>query len=101
MITINCRTSFPGFQVVAVMGGEIKKGSRNVPLAMLASVGMVAPIYAGVIVALLSARLSSYGPKNLFDASIVLLGRYGGIVVSLAAVMSKISKRCQDCPSRW
>jgi APA family basic amino acid/polyamine antiporter len=83
--------AYLGFQVVAMMGGEIKKASRNVPLAMLASVGIVAAIYAGVIVALVSARLPSYGPKSLFDAALILLGPYGGILIALAAVMSTIS----------
>jgi APA family basic amino acid/polyamine antiporter len=83
--------AYMGFQVVAMMGGEIKKSSRNVPLAMLASVCIVAIIYAAVMVALISAQLPSYGSQSVFDASVVLLGGYGGALVSLAAVVSTLS----------
>ncbi len=48
--------AYIGFQVVALMGGEVKESSRNVPLATLISIVIVAFIYMGVIVALLSAQ---------------------------------------------
>jgi APA family basic amino acid/polyamine antiporter len=83
--------AYMGFQVVAMMGGEIKKSSKNVPLAILVSIGIVIVIYLGVIVALVSAQLQSYGSQSVFDAAVVLLGIYGGMLVSLAAVMSTLS----------
>ncbi len=83
--------AYLGFQVVAMMGGEVKEASKNVPLATLASIGIVAAIYTGVVVALLSARLSSYGSQSVFDASVVLLGASGGAIVAFAAVISTLS----------
>ncbi len=83
--------AYLGFQVVAMMGGEVKEASKNVPLATLASIGIVAAIYTGVVVALLSARLSSYGSQSVFDASVVLLGASGGAIVAFAAVVSTLS----------
>ena len=83
--------AYIGFQVVAMMGGEIKGASKNVPIATLASIGIVAILYIGVIVALLSANLPAYGSTSVFDAAVVLLGAFGGTIVALAAVISTLS----------
>ena len=83
--------AYIGFQVVALMGGEIKESSRNVPIATLASIGIVAFIYVGVIIALLSANLPAYGEKSVFDASLVFFGSVGASVVALGAVFSTLS----------
>jgi APA family basic amino acid/polyamine antiporter len=83
--------AYLGFQVVALMGGEIKQSSRNVPLATLAAIGIVAFIYTGTIIALLSANLPSYGSKSVFDAALVLFGSIGATIVALGAVFSTLS----------
>jgi amino acid transporter len=83
--------AYIGFQVVAMMGGEIKEASKNVPIATLASICIVAILYIGVIVALLSANLPAYGSTSVFDAAVVLLGAFGGTIVALAAVISTLS----------
>ena len=83
--------AYIGFQVVAMMGGEIKGASMNVPIATLASIGIVAALYIGVIQALLSAKLPSYGSESVFDAAVVLLGAFGGTIVAIAAVISTLS----------
>jgi APA family basic amino acid/polyamine antiporter len=83
--------AYMGFQVVSMMGGEIKESSKTVPRATLASIGIVAAIYTGVIIALICANLPSYGSKSVFDASVVLLGTYGGTIVALAATISTLS----------
>jgi APA family basic amino acid/polyamine antiporter len=83
--------AYIGFQVVALMGGEIKESSRNVPFATLAAIGIVAFIYIGVIIGLLSANLPAYGEKSVFDAALVLFGSIGATVVALGAVFSTLS----------
>ncbi len=83
--------AYIGFQVVAMMGGEVKSSSKNVPLATLASIGIVALIYTGVVVALLAAQLPSYGSESVFDASVVLFGSVGGIIIALGALFSTLS----------
>jgi APA family basic amino acid/polyamine antiporter len=83
--------AYIGFQVVAMMGGEVKESSRKVPLATMASIGIVAVIYVGVVFALLSAHLPSYGGKSVFDAAVVLFGGIGGAIVALGAVFSTLS----------
>ncbi|RXE56292.1 hypothetical protein ABH15_09210 [Methanoculleus taiwanensis] len=83
--------AYIGFQVVAMMGGEVKGSSKSVPLATLASIGIVAAIYTGVIVALLAARLPTYGSESVFDAAVVLFGSVGGTIVALGALFSTLS----------
>jgi len=83
--------AYIGFQVVALMGGEIKESSKSVPIATLAAIGIVAVIYIGVIIALLSAHLPAYGEKSVFDAALVLFGSIGASVVALGAVFSTLS----------
>jgi APA family basic amino acid/polyamine antiporter len=83
--------AYIGFQVVAMMGGEIKQSSRNVPLATLAAIGIVAVIYIGTIIALLAADLPTYGSQSVFDAALVLFGSIGATIVALGAVFSTLS----------
>jgi APA family basic amino acid/polyamine antiporter len=83
--------AYLGFQVVAMMGGEIKSSARNVPVATLASVAVVALIYAGVTVALVAAALPSYGSTSVFDAAVVFFGAIGGSIVALGALFSTLS----------
>jgi len=83
--------AYIGFQVVAIMGGEIKESSRNVPLATMAAIAIVAFIYIGVIITLLSVNLPVYGEKSVFDAALVLFGSSGALVVALGAVFSTTS----------
>lgn len=83
--------AYSGFQVAAMMAGEVKESSKKVPLAIMASIGIVMFIYVGVIVALLSANLPSYGSDSVFEAAKVLIGPAGGIVIAIAATISTLS----------
>jgi len=83
--------AYIGFQVVALMGGEIKESSRNVPLAILAAIGIVALIYTGVIIALLSAHLPAYGETSVFEAGKIFFGSIGASVIALGALFSTLS----------
>lgn len=83
--------AYTGFQVAAMMAGEVKESSRKVPMAILISIALVMVIYVGVIVALLAANLPNYGSESVFDAAVVFLGPLGGTVVALAATISTLS----------
>ena len=83
--------AYMGFQVITMMGGEVKESSRKVPLAMLISIVIVAIIYIGVILALLAANLPNYGSESVFDAAMVLIGPIGSAVIALGAVLSTLS----------
>jgi len=83
--------AYIGFQVVAMMGGEIKSSERSVPVATLLSIGIVVLIYTGVEIALLAAHLPAYGEASLFDAAVVFFGSWGGTIVAAGAIFSTLS----------
>lgn len=83
--------AYTGFQVAAMMAGEVKESSKMVPLAILVSIGIVMFVYVGVIIALLTAHLPSYGSSSVFDAAKVFLGPIGGVIIALAATISTLS----------
>ena len=83
--------AYMGFQVITMMAGEVKESSKEVPIAMLASIVIVALVYVGVILALLSANLPTYGSESVFDAAVVLMGPIGGAIVAIGAVLSTLS----------
>jgi APA family basic amino acid/polyamine antiporter len=83
--------AYTGFQVAAMMAGEVKESSRMVPLAILSSIAIVMFIYVGVIVALLAADLPSYGSDSVFEAAKVLIGPAGGTIIAIAAIISTLS----------
>jgi len=83
--------AYTGFQVAAMMGGEVKESSKKVPLAILASIAIVMFVYVGVILALLAAHLPSYGSQSVFDAAKVFIGPIGGTIIAVAASISTLS----------
>lgn len=83
--------AYTGFQVAAMMAGEVKESSKRVPQAILISIGIVIVVYVGVIVALLAADLPQYGERSLFDAAEVFFGTLGGPLVAFAATISTIT----------
>ena len=83
--------AYMGFQVITMMGGEVKQSSKSVPIAMLVSILVVALVYVGVIIALLVANLPSYGSQSVFDAAVILMGPIGGAVIAFTAVLSTLS----------
>jgi amino acid transporter len=83
--------AYMGFQVITMMGGEVKQSSKSVPVAMLASILIVAVIYIGVILGLLAADLPTYGSESIFDAASVIMGPVGGSIIALGAVLSTLS----------
>ncbi|MFX1485465.1 MAG: APC family permease, partial [Promethearchaeota archaeon] len=83
--------AYMGFQVITMMAGEVKESGRKVPIAMLASIIIVALVYTGVIFALLAANLPTYGSESVFDAALMFVGPIGGAVVALGAVLSSLS----------
>ena len=83
--------AYMGFQVITMMAGEVKESNRKVPVAMLASIVIVALVYVGVIIALLAANLTNYGSESVFDAAVALIGPIGGAIIALGAVLSTLS----------
>jgi basic amino acid/polyamine antiporter, APA family len=83
--------AYSGFQVAAMMGGEVRKSSKMVPIAIISSILIVMVIYVGIIVALLAANLPSYGSNSVFEAATILIGPAGAVMVAIGAVISTLT----------
>jgi len=83
--------AFLGFSVVTSMAGDVKNASKTVPLAILLSMLIVALIYAGVVLALLMAKLPQYDESSVGKAAQVLIGSWGQTLVAIGALVSILS----------
>jgi APA family basic amino acid/polyamine antiporter len=81
--------AFSGFEMAAIPAGEVRDPQRNLPLALLTAIAVVAVLYISVqvvCIGTLPALASSQRP--LADASGAFLGRAGSAVISAGVVIS-------------
>ncbi|NHN58646.1 MULTISPECIES: APC family permease [Halorussus] len=88
-------TSYLGFAQVATVAGEIKDPSRNLPLAMVASVLAVGTLYVVTIFvatsALSSGRLAELGETAIVAVARDLLGPTGAVAILVAGLLATLS----------
>ncbi len=88
-------TSYLGFAQVATVAGEIKRPSRNLPLAMVGSVIIVGGLYVITIFVatsiLGSGRLGEVGETAMVEVARELLGPAGAILILIAGLLATIS----------
>lgn len=88
-------TSYLGFQQIAVVSGEIRDPSRNLPRAIVGSVVIVMTLY--VLTMLVAAsfaapeELRQSGETALARVAETVLGTMGGIIISLAGLLATLS----------
>ncbi|MEC7428119.1 MAG: amino acid permease [Planctomycetota bacterium] len=90
-----------GFDLIAAVGGEVRQPSRNIPRAMLMSLGIALAIYLPLLVVIAVVGVS--GETNIFElanensedlmavAAERFLGPFGYWLVIIAAVLSMFS----------
>ena len=83
--------AYLGFNVVTNMAGDVERPQRTIPLAILLSMGIVALIYVGVVVALLAGQISTYDEASVGTAAKHLIGDWGGILIPIGALISTLS----------
>jgi APA family basic amino acid/polyamine antiporter len=83
--------AYLGFNVVTNLAGDVERPQRTIPLAILISMGVVALIYAGVVIALLAGGISSYDEASVGTAAQHLIGRWGGVLIPVGALISTLS----------
>lgn len=89
-------TAYTGFNVITNMAGQIRNPKRNVPLAILLSLGIVMVLYILVAIAMLMSGVTHFGNAGLAEAAAALgkplgLGAILGALVALAACVSTLS----------
>ncbi|GAA0519991.1 Amino acid transporter [Halorubrum aquaticum] len=88
-------TSYLGFAQVATVAGDIKDPSRNLPLAMVASVLVVGVFYVVTVFvatsAFGSARLGEFGETAMVEVAREFVGFPGAIAIVVAGLLATFS----------
>jgi basic amino acid/polyamine antiporter, APA family len=83
--------AFSGFEVLGVPSGEVRDPVRTIPFALLAGLGIVAVVYAGVqLVAVGTFPELGASARPLADAAQRTIGRSGAIVMVTGALLSTL-----------
>lgn len=81
--------AFSGFEMAAIPAGEIRDPRRNLPLAILTAIGVVAVLYISIqIICIGTLPGLGTSQRPLADASGVFLGAAGGAIISAGVVVS-------------
>ncbi len=81
--------AFQGFEVVPVPAGEVENPGRNVPLAVLASMGLAAVVYMLVQAVAVGVHPGLAGSERpLADAAARIMGPAGASLIVAGAVLS-------------
>lgn len=83
--------AYLGFNVVTNLAGDVSRPQRTIPLAILISMGVVALIYAGVVIALLAGGITTYDEASVGTAAQNLIGHWGGVLIPVGALISTLS----------
>src|SRR5919202_94095 len=83
--------AYLGFNVVCNMAGDVENPKRTVPLAIVISMGLVALVYLGVVVALLAGQLHTFTEASVGTAAKRLMGSWGGTLIPIGALISTLS----------
>lgn len=81
--------AFSGFEMAAIPAGEIRDPQRNLPLAILTAIGVVAVLYISIQVICIGTLPGlATSQRPIADASGVFLGAAGGAIISAGVVVS-------------
>lgn len=81
--------AFSGFEMAAIPAGEVRDPQRNLPMALLTAIGVVALLYISIQVICIGTLPGlATSQRPLADASGVFLGRAGGAIISAGVVVS-------------
>jgi amino acid transporter len=80
---------FYGFDATTVMAGEVREPRRSIPFAILITIGTVVVLYASIqLVCVATLPDLARSERPLAEAATVFVGSWGGIAISLGAVIS-------------
>ncbi len=81
--------AFSGFEATTILAGESREPRRNLPWALLASLGIVALLYVLIqIVSVGSLPDLAKSERPLADAAVNFLGYWGASFITIGAVIS-------------
>lgn len=81
--------AFVGFEVAAIPAGEVKDPQRNVPIALLTALGIVAVLYILIqVVSIGTLPELADSQRPLADAADKFLGYFGASFITIGALIS-------------
>jgi amino acid transporter len=81
--------AYSGFEMAAIPAGEVRDPQRNLPLALLTAIAVVALLYITIQVICIGTLPGlATSQRPLADASNIFLGRAGGAIISAGVVVS-------------
>lgn len=81
--------AFSGFEMAAIPAGEVRDPRRNLPLALLTAIGVVALVYISIqIICIGTLPGLATSTKPVAEASSIFLGSAGGAIISAGVVVS-------------
>lgn len=81
--------AFTGFEMAVIPAGEVRDPRRNLPLAILTAIAVVATLYICVQVVCIGTLPGlAASQRPLADASTNFLGRAGGAIISAGVIVS-------------
>jgi basic amino acid/polyamine antiporter, APA family len=81
--------AYGGFENTAAPAGEFKDPQRDIPFALIVQIAIVATIYSAVqLVAIGTIPDLGKSPTPLADGAAMMMGRAGGFLLTLGAVLS-------------
>jgi amino acid transporter len=89
--SLNAVYDYGGYNNVCLIAGEMKSPRRNVPLAVLVSIPLVAALYMGLNLSILGAlpwRQAAASQAVVADFMQAVYGRWGGLVVAVLILIA-------------
>lgn len=83
--------AYLGFSVITSISGDIDQPQKNVPRAILLSMGIVTVLYMGIVLALLAAHINDYSEASVGVAATRLIGPVGGGLIIAGALVATLS----------
>ncbi len=81
--------AFSGFEATTILAGEAREPRRNLPFALLVSLGLIALLYVLIqIVAVGTLPGIAQSERPLADAAVNFLGFWGASLITVGAVIS-------------
>ncbi|MEM1178605.1 MAG: APC family permease [Acidobacteriota bacterium] len=81
--------AFAGFENTAAAAGEFKRPRRDLPFALMVHLAIVAGLYIAVMAVVMSTLPNSGSSQTpLADAAALFLGGWGGLLLTVGAVIS-------------
>jgi amino acid transporter len=81
--------AFTGFEMAVIPAGEVRDPRRNLPLALLIAIAVVATLYISIqLVCIGTLPDLATSQRPLADASNRFLGRAGGAIISAGVIVS-------------